>query len=109
MVSEKNILNSFRRVKNDIIKIQAELMEMNQRQLDIFERLGKMDIVDVKLTQKVAKKPKIKTKIVTKTVRAQPKKKFHASKEGDKFHDPHCPFAKNILPKTKIILQGVLI
>ena len=105
MVSEKNVLNSFKLVKNDIMKLQKELIEINQGQAEILDRLGKMDIIDVKLTQKVAKKPKTKTKIVTKTVRARPKTRFLASKEGDKFHNPHCPFAKNIKPKTKVVFK----
>ena len=31
---------------------------------------------------------------------------FVASKESNKFHIPECPFAKNILPKNKIVFKS---
>ena len=110
MTDEHNIINSFRLVKNDIMKIQEEFIELSQIQAEMLKRLGKMDTIDVKLEQEVKNaaknKPVTTTKIITKTVTKTPKKRYLASTESDKFHDIHCPFAQNIKPKTKIIFKS---
>ena len=107
MVNDNQIINSFRLVKNDIMKLQEEMLEIGQIQKEILQKLNKLGLEGKDLEHKIedVSRKKPQTKIITKTVTKTPKKKFIASKEGTKFHDVHCPFAKNIKPKTKIIFK----
>ena len=94
---EQNIKNSFKLVKEDIIHLQKEIIELNLRQQKIVNMLSK---IDQKASKKVITKTKVKT--ITKT----PKKVYVASKTGKKFHVKHCPFAKNIKPKSKLTFKS---
>ena len=49
-------------------------------------------------------KPKVVQKIVYK--KASKTTNFVAAKGGKKFHRPSCPFAKNILPKKKLVFKS---
>ena len=82
---EQNIINSFRLAKSDIIKLQTELIELQ-------ERVAKLETRRVRT--KVVKKP-----AAHKTVH---RKKIIAAKEGKKFHIADCPFAQNIKPKSRV-------
>jgi len=54
--------------------------------------------------KKIVKKPKVRT--IVKTVVKKPKKTYIASKEGEIIHEKNCPFAKNIMPKSKIVFKS---
>ncbi|MBU2562790.1 MAG: hypothetical protein KKF68_03965 [Nanoarchaeota archaeon] len=107
---ESNIINSFRLVKNDIMKLQEEVLEVSRIQKEILKKIEKLGIDELKLAQKVQevrKKPKTvtKTRVITKTVTKRPKKRYLASKTGKNFHTPNCPFAKNIMPKSRLVFK----
>ena len=110
MVNEKNIINSFKLAKNDIMRIQDELFEISQKQNEIIKKINNLVISKTKLEKKLEKvtkkKPKTKTRVITKTVTKKAKKRFVGSKTGKKFHNPHCPFAKNIKPKARVIFKS---
>ncbi len=94
---EQNIKGSFKLVKDDIIHLQKEILELSMRQQKILEMLSRVN-------KKASKKAVVKTKI--KTVTKRPKKVFVASKTGKKFHVKNCPFAKNIKPKSKLTFKS---
>ncbi|MFH1451819.1 MAG: hypothetical protein ABIF88_01450 [archaeon] len=105
MVNEHNIINSFRLVKSDIISVQGELLNIKEQQARM---MIKLEEISSKLISRIRTQIKPvqvmpqKTKVITKTSR----KIFVASKESNKFHISHCPFAQNIKPKTKIIFKS---
>jgi len=126
---EQNIIKSFRRAKEDIIQLQTRIITLKQNQSKIVSKLEVLNqnnqrllqtLDDIKtkeqnlhkeihdlnklITEKLTKKPKTitRTKTVTKKVPARKKPTYVASKTGKKFHIPHCPFAKNIKPKSKV-------
>ena len=82
---EKNILKSFRLVKSDVIQLQGRIIELTKNQREILEKLEKLQ------------KPATKTTKKSKT--------FVAAKEGKKFHIKECPYAKNIIPKSKVTFK----
>jgi len=104
---EDNVIESFRLVKNDIIKMQNNLTILSQNQERLMQWITDtrdkeaqlyQRMKDLKLTSKV-----IKTKtVVTKRAR----KKYVASKRGKSVHESNCPFAKNIKPKSKIVFSS---
>lgn len=107
---EQNIINSFRLVKSDIIKTQQEVLSISGSQKDLLEKFDKMEIKIEKLSilvSELGKKTKTtivqpRPKIITKVVQARVKKYYVAAKTGKKFHLPQCPFAQNIIPKSKV-------
>jgi hypothetical protein len=116
---EQNIVNSFRLAKSDIIKIQREVLSLDKFQKDLLEtikviefKLEKLSIMVSKLDTKpktrviINRSPKkriiTKTKIITKKIKARAKKVYLAAKTGKKFHISHCPFARNIKPKSRV-------
>lgn len=118
---EQNIVNSFRLAKSDIIKAQKEVLSMVQFQKELLEKVDNLEVRLERLSARVTslgKKPKIKviklkskspkkriatkTKIVTKRIQARAKKVYIAAKTGKKFHISHCPFARNIKPKSRV-------
>ena len=56
MVNEHNIASSFRAVKGDILKIEGELMNLKEQQIQILEKLEKISFNLSK--KKVVKKKK---------------------------------------------------
>ncbi|MBR9702241.1 hypothetical protein GOV13_04965 [Candidatus Pacearchaeota archaeon] len=104
MVDADNIKNSFRLVKNDMMKLQEEIFSVGNMQKEILKELKKLNIEELKLEQKVdaVSKRKPRTKIVTKTITKRPKRLYVAAKEGTKFHIEKCPYAKNIKPRGKV-------
>jgi len=117
---EKNIINSFRMAKNDIIKIQNAINLLSHNQEKIMEWLNDTREKEThlyhklkQLEQKAGKpvKPIIK-KFTTTRVRKvithlhRHKKKFIASKKGKIVHESNCPFAKNIKPKSRVTFKS---
>ncbi len=95
MVNEQGLKESFGKVKEDILALQAHLLEISGEQAKIAEMVSDFVNTERKLEKKVAKK----VKVVRAPVR---KKSYVASKEGKSFHVPECPFAKNIQPKSEV-------
>jgi len=90
---ELNIVESFRKAKSDIIKLQNQVIELSKNQERILELVKKS-----KETKIVRVREAPKVKIVNK----RPSKTYVASKEGKKFHIRDCIFAKNIKPKRLV-------
>jgi hypothetical protein len=116
---EQNIVNSFRLAKSDIIKLQREVISIDEFQKDMVERVNSLEAKLEKITVLISnlnRKPKTKviikkapkkkivtkTRVITKRIQARAKKVYVASKTGKKFHISHCPFARNIKPKAKV-------
>ncbi len=95
MVFEDNVRGSFRRVKEDMMRMDAQLIEISSKQFEILGLLrrleGKEEVLEEGLEN--AKKSGVV------------KKTFIAAKTGKSFHVPSCVFAKNILPKSKIVFK----
>ncbi|RME77918.1 hypothetical protein D6774_02800 [Candidatus Woesearchaeota archaeon] len=111
---EKNIRRSFHMVKKDIMRTHQEILALSQTQeklLEIIDELRKnQEQLNAKINalEKKSKSAKAVTKIVEKKVKTpskSSKKTYWASKTGKKFHDKHCPFAKNIKPKSRIVFK----
>ena len=94
---EENVVNSFRLAKNDIIKLQTEMIEMKSFQERLIEKISRLENLNVKLVDKIntLQNHTHAPKIISKNA----KKIYLASKDGKKFHITHCPFALNIKPK----------
>ena len=108
---ERNVIESFRLAKNDIIKLQNKIIEVGNTQKKIIETLDTLRAREALLSQKVreisfkaAKKPIEKT--IVRTIGKKAKKVYVGSKEGKKFHMDNCPFAQNIKPKTKVVFES---
>jgi hypothetical protein len=78
----------------------------------VIKRLpGKTKIVKQVVVKRVPGKTKVVVKrmpgktVIKKVVAQRAKTYFVASKTGMKLHDKHCPFAKNIHPKSRIIFH----
>lgn len=83
---EKNILKSFNLAKSDIIQLQNKVIELSRNQRILVERLEKLNKPATKTTPKRSKT-------------------FVAAKEGKKFHIKECPYAKNIIPKSRVVFK----
>ncbi|MBL7054527.1 hypothetical protein ISS05_02105 [Candidatus Woesearchaeota archaeon] len=105
--TEEKITNSFRLAKNDIMKLQDKITELSQTQERIMEFINKVKHKEDNFYQKVnklqaeAQKPKT-IRVVGKRV----KKIIVASKTGKNIHEPNCPFAKNIKPKSLVVFHS---
>lgn len=97
MVSDKQIKIAFRKIKNDMTVLTAEVARLTKEN----ELLIK--IVREQTNKLVPEKKKVVTKTITKTVSAKPT--YVASKNGGKFHKSNCPYAKNIKPKDRVTLK----
>jgi len=89
-ITERNLRESFRLVKNDLMQLQRKMTELAQNQ----EKM-------VDLFAKVHKAPK---KAAAKS--APKRTRYLSSKTGAKFHVESCPFAKNIKPKSRVYYQS---
>jgi len=93
-ITERNLRESFRLVKNDMMQLQRKMTELAQNQEKIVELFAR--------AQKAPSKAKPK-----KVQRAAPKRtRYLSSKTGTKFHVESCPFAKNIKPKSRVYYQS---
>jgi uncharacterized coiled-coil DUF342 family protein len=106
---EKNLVASFRNVKDDVMDLKDQITELNKAQKQLMGIISKLKDKDNALSTKVEKlkngKPKVRT--VTKTVvkrinGGRKHQTFVASKSGNRVHIEACPFAKNIKPKSKV-------
>ena len=99
---EKNILNSFRLAKNDIIKLQDKYLDVKKTQANILERLSKLEAIKTIYPKPIRIVQQVKKPVVHKIHKRSANKIYVASKEGKKFHLDNCPYAQNIKPKTKV-------
>ena len=121
---EQNIMESFRLVKSDVVKLQSLLTLLSQNQEKLLRQLGDTREKEISLyyhmkdlkaeknverNRMIVSRPIIKkiNKIVKIKVNAKRvRKRFVASKTSRKFHALNCIFAKNIKPKSKIIFKS---
>jgi hypothetical protein len=102
---ELNIIESFRRTKSDIIRIEQQIIDLRRKQDELFNIILDTKDKEGKLNEKVKNLKNNKVTKVVKKIKVIGKKApkhYVASKEGKKFHIAECPFAKNIKPKTKV-------
>jgi len=98
MDMESRIIESFRRVKTDILTLQQKLTELSQEQERILKIVADTREKETVLYNQVKDIECPPPKVITK-----PKKeKFVGSKTGTKVHIASCPFAKNISPKNRV-------
>ncbi len=93
---EKNISESFRRARSDIVKLQEQVLQLARTQAQLSERLDKTGNKTIVRNVRVVKASVVKSRA----------KHFIASKTGKKFHIPECIFTKNIKPKSKIVFKS---
>ena len=91
---ELNIMESFRRAKSDIIKLQNQVIELSKNQERILELVKKTKETKIVKVREAPAKVKVVNKHHSKT--------YVASKEGKKYHIKECIFAKNIKPKRLV-------
>lgn len=110
---EKNLVASFRNVKDDVMDLKDQITELNKAQKRLMEYISKLKDKDNKLSSKVEKlkNGKAKVRTVTKTVvkrvpGGRKSQTFVASKTGKRVHIKACPFAKNIKPKSKVTFSS---
>ena len=108
---ERNVIESFRLAKSDIIKLQNKIIELGQNQKKIIEQIDSLRTKQALLGEKLREitlgrlsKPVEKT--VVKTIAKKAKKIYVGSEEGKKFHLDNCPFAQNIKPKSKVVFSS---
>jgi len=87
---EKNVSESFRRVRHDIVKLQEQVLQLARTQSQLAERMDRVNSKNATRSVKLVKAPVVKFRA----------KSFVASKTGKKFHIPECIFTKNIKPKS---------
>jgi len=88
---ERNLSESFRRVRHDIVKLQEQVLQLAKTQARLVEEY-----------EMKPSKPEH-----NKVPYCKPKKaSFVASKTGKKFHIPACIFTKNIKPKSKLTFKS---
>ncbi len=98
---DENLRTSFRMVREDVIRLQRKILNMEQREAQIVRILKRIDTDKHNLTSKL-KKIESLLKKPSKTTKKAKKSTFIAPKKGKKFHKTNCPFAKNIKPKNSI-------
>lgn len=101
---EDNLRTSFRMVREDVIRIQRKILNMEQREAQIVRILKRIDTNDHELSSKLKKIESLLKKPVAKKATKTTKKRttFIAPKKGKSFHKTNCPFAKNIKPKNSL-------
>lgn len=102
---EEKLIHSFRMVREDVIRLQRKILNMEQREAQIVRILKRIDVNEHELSEKIRKlnslfKKPTPRKIIKITKKA--KITFVAPKEGKSFHRTNCPFAKNIKPKNSL-------
>ena len=100
---ENNVVESFKLAKQDIVKLYENVGYL----LGQVEQLKKENAYLMTKIESVSKtKRTVIVKTAKKVARKVVAKKFLATKGGSKVHDTHCPFAKNIKPKNKVIFAS---
>lgn len=122
------VLDKINSVEKDVDRQKKIMEKMIDRQAEIFAKVNTMariegtisakqkdlefSVKNLKTSKKKKqvkiKKTKLKTpKIIVKRIKTvRHKSIFIASKSGKKFHYENCPFAKNIMPKSKKIFKS---
>ncbi|MFH1359307.1 MAG: hypothetical protein ABIH37_05450 [archaeon] len=96
---ERNIVNSFQRVRKDMLEIKNQLLMIAESQERQAVEIGELKEKNGKSTNTIVR--------TIKTVRPKTAKKtFVAAKEGKKFHITACPYAKNIKPISKLTFKS---
>ena len=107
---EENVVRSFRLAKNDIIKVQKDVIDVSQAQERLIERIESLHARQAALEQKLkamdGKKEKAIEKKTVVMVSKKAKKIYVAPKTGKTFHISDCPFAQNIKPKNKLVFHS---
>jgi len=108
---ERNVIESFRMAKSDIIKLQNKIIELSQAQKSILEKVDYLKTREALLSEKVRElgfriiqKPVEKT--IVKEVARESAREYVGSRLAKKFHLDNCPFAQNIKPKTRITFSS---
>jgi len=89
---QKNLMLSFGRVRHDIVKLQEQVLKLVETQEKLMDEVYSNKVEGNKKISKNTAKCKVK--------------QFVASKTGEKFHIPECPFAKNIHPHSKVMFKS---
>jgi hypothetical protein len=89
-IIEKTLEESFKRVKKDILSLQAHLLEVSGKQGEILQMIENLN-----------------KKVESKSSSPKKTQNYVASKKGKSFHVPSCPFAKNIQSKSKINFKSI--
>lgn len=97
---EKNVKYSFGLVRDDVIRLQEDILSINKTLEATMKALGDLKIENVQLKQRVKE---LEFKKVEKK-----KKKYISSKAGKKFHVKECPFAHKIKEENKVIFDNRL-
>jgi hypothetical protein len=92
---QKNLMLSFGRVRHDIVKLQEQVLKLAETQEKLRDEVYNNNNKIIESNKKISKNT-AKCKI----------KQFVASKTGEKFHIPECPFAKNIHPHSKVMFKS---
>jgi hypothetical protein len=106
---KENIVNSFRLAKNDIMKLQRDVIEVRHAQEKIMGILDQIRSNELKLYQKIEELERSKDKSSSKKSTTKKAKKdvlYIASKRGTKFHVEKCPYAHNIRPKSRLTFKS---
>jgi len=109
---EQNIIESFRLVKSDVVRLQNLVAVLSQNQQRLLTQLGDTREKEISLYHGFKQLRENKTQKILKIVRPLRVKTIHkvtrfiASKNSAKFHALNCIFAKNIKPKSKIIFKS---
>ncbi|MBS3074551.1 hypothetical protein J4447_03815 [Candidatus Pacearchaeota archaeon] len=90
-------------ISKNIQKVRHET-DTALKEAETAKEEAKEALVEAEDIKKYKPKPIVKTKVVYK--KSSKSTKFVAARGGKKFHHPSCPFAKNILPKKKIIFKS---
>jgi hypothetical protein len=93
---EKNISESFRRARSDIVKLQEQVLQLARTQAQLSEEISRINSKKEIRSVRIVKTPVVKSKA----------KHFIASKTGKKFHITECIFTKNIKPKSRIVFKS---
>ena len=96
---EKNVINSFRLAKSDIIKIQDKYLDLKKIQAIILDRVSKLEGLRLNIPKPVRIVQQVEKHVAHK---GYAHKTYLASEKGKKFHLPNCPYAQHINPETKI-------
>ncbi|MBT3865742.1 hypothetical protein HOF78_01415 [Candidatus Woesearchaeota archaeon] len=100
---EEKLVRSFRMVREDVIRLQRKILNMEQREAQIVRILKRIDVNEHELSEKIRKLNSLFKKPATKKViKITKKTTFVAPKNGKSFHKTNCPFAKNIKPKNSL-------
>ncbi len=112
---EKNVVESFRLAKTDIIKTQEELIEISRTQKQMMDLMNRLKTNQLLLQTKVkeikqnkagkAKDNRAVNKAVNNVVH-RATVVYVAPKNGKSFHRINCPFAQNIKPKNKLTFKS---